>query len=118
MYGILNRVLLITVVLFSTQLAAAEKPVASEEAIKQKAQAKIAGLEKPLYNPFVERYVLDELKQLRIEMAEQKAFFIQQIVDREHKSVDRAVSYATDTVTYFFYLIAGATSIFVLVGWS
>jgi len=28
------------------------------------------------------------------------------------------MSYATDTVTYFFYLIAGATSILVMVGWN
>ncbi|HSG92292.1 MAG TPA: tetratricopeptide repeat protein, partial [Methylotenera sp.] len=30
----------------------------------------------------------------------------------------KAVSYSTNTVTYFFYLIAGATSILVLVGWT
>jgi tetratricopeptide (TPR) repeat protein len=42
---------------------------------------------------------------------------MQQILDREHKSIDRAVTYATDTITYFFYLIAAATSILVLVGW-
>ncbi len=78
----------------------------------------INALEKPLYSPFVERYVLDELKQLRIEQAHTKQELIQQIVDREHQSVDRAVAYATDTVTYFFYLIAAATSVLVLVGWT
>lgn len=78
----------------------------------------VASLEKPLYTPFIERYVLDELKQLRIDVAAQKNELIQQIVDREHSSVDRAVSYATDTVSYFFYLVAGATSILVIVGWS
>jgi tetratricopeptide (TPR) repeat protein len=75
-------------------------------------------LEKPLYSPFVERYVLDELKQLRTDQAKTKNELIQQIVDREHNSVDRAVAYATDTVTYFFYLIAAATSVLVLVGWT
>ncbi len=85
---------------------------------QQTAQAHVETLEEPLYNPFVERYVLDELKQLRVDLAKQKSELIQQIVDREHTSVDRAVTYATDTVTYFFYLIAGATSILVLVGWS
>ena len=73
---------------------------------------------KALYKPFIERYVLDELKSLRVEMATQKNELIQQIVDREHNSVDRAVTYATDTITYFFYLIAGATSLLVLAGWS
>ena len=75
-------------------------------------------LEQPLYSPFVERYVLDELKQLRIDQAKNKHELLQQILDREHNSVDRAVAYATDTVTYFFYLIAAATSVLVLVGWT
>lgn len=78
----------------------------------------VDNLEKPLYSPFVERYVLDELKQLRTDLGAQKAELLQQIVDRELSSVDRAVTYATDTITYFFYLIAGATSVLVLVGWS
>lgn len=81
-------------------------------------QNEVEQLNEPLYNPFVERYVLDELKQLRIEQAQTKNEILQQIFDREHQSVDRAVSYATDTVTYFFYLIAAATSVLVLVGWT
>ncbi|HBA32563.1 MAG TPA: hypothetical protein DCZ12_00340 [Gammaproteobacteria bacterium] len=85
-----------------------------EEAIEKT----VDELKAPLYSPFVERYVLDELKQLRSEQAQAKQELIQQIVDREHQSVDRAVTYATDTVTYFFYLIAAATSVLVLVGWS
>ena len=82
------------------------------------AEEVVEALDAPLYNPFVERYVLDELKQLRIEQAQTKHELIQQIVDREHSSIDRGVTYATDTITYFFYLIAGATSVLVLVGWT
>lgn len=78
----------------------------------------VESLEEPLYTPFVERYILDDLKQLRSEMAQNKHELLQQIVDREHNSVDRAVTYATDTVTYFFYLIAAASSVLVLVGWT
>lgn len=81
-------------------------------------QQTVDALEEPLYSPFIERYMLDELKQLRIDQEKTKQELIQQIVDREHKSVDRAVAYATDTVTYFFYLIAAATSVLVLVGWT
>lgn len=69
-------------------------------------------------SPFVELYVLDELKQLRTDMAEQKNDLIKQIVDREISSIDRGVSYATDTISYFFYLIAAVSSILVIVGWS
>ncbi len=98
--------------LFSTNIQAADTP---EQA---RAKTEVDALEKPLYNAFVERYVLDELKQLRIEQAAQKHELMQQILDREHHSVDRAVTYATDTVTYFFYLIAAASSVLVLVGWT
>lgn len=37
------------------------------------------------------------------------------MVDRELSVADKIMAYATDTVTDFFYLIAGATSI--LIGW-
>lgn len=75
-------------------------------------------LQDPLYSPFIERYVLDELKQLRIDMANVRVELIQQVVDREIESIDRGVNYATNTITYFFYLIAGVSSILVLVGWT
>ncbi len=81
-------------------------------------EAEVEQLEEPLYSPFIERYVLDELKSLRTDMASNRAELIQMMVDRELSAVDKAVSYATNTVTYFFYLIAAASSILVLVGWS
>lgn len=90
----------------------------ANEAIDQLNTDTVNDLEKPLYSPFIERYVLDELKQLRMEQAQTRQELIQQIVDRELNSVDRGVAYATDTITYFFYLIAAATSVLVLVGWT
>lgn len=93
-------------------------PLAADEINSSNPQDLIDKLDKPLYSPFVERYILDEIKQLRVDQAKTKQEMIQQIVDREHQSVDRAVAYATDTVTYFFYLIAAATSVLVLVGWT
>ena len=92
--------------------------VQSVSANEQTPEQAVGSLNEPLYSPFIERYVLDELKQLRTDMASQKHELTQQILDREHKSVDRAVAYATDTVTYFFYLIAAASSILVLIGWT
>ncbi|UZE95797.1 TPR end-of-group domain-containing protein [Alkalimarinus alittae] len=102
------RIIAAILLLWVSIVNAAEPPTAED----------IDKLEKPMYTPFVELYVLEELKRLRVDLADQKHEMIQQIVDREHSSVDRAVSYATDTVTYFFYLIAGASSIMVLVGWN
>ncbi len=85
---------------------------------EEKSQQKVAQLQQPLYTPFVERYVLDELKQLRIDMANQRIEITQQITDRQLDSVDKGVTYATNTITYFFYLIAGVSSILVVVGWT
>ena len=103
---------LVIIFLLPFQLLAAE--TSNEAQLNQTLEQ----LEKPLYTPFIERYVLDELKQLRTDMAAQRAELIQMSVDREYSAVDKAVTYATDTVTYFFYLIAAASSILVLVGWS
>ena len=93
-------------------------PIIAADNVDNQVSETIDRLERPLYNPFVERYVLDELRQLRIDQAKAKQEVIQQIVDREVASVDRGVEYATSTITYFFYLIAAATSLMVLVGWS
>lgn len=113
----MSRILIIGVSLFLlSALSFAENDTVEKK--QNAAKNTIEKLDKPLYSAFIERYVLDELKQLRIDQAETKNELIQQIVDREHKSVDRAVAYATDTVTYFFYLIAAATSVLVLVGWT
>jgi tetratricopeptide (TPR) repeat protein len=105
--------ILMMLVCLPLQLNAAEADVDRAEL-----ETQVETLDKPLYNPFIERYVLDELKQLRSEMAAQKVELIQQVVDRELSTVDRAITYSTDTVTYFFYLIAAASSVLVLVGWT
>ena len=78
----------------------------------------IETLDEPLYTPFIERYLLDEVKALRKEMQDTRAELIEKVVEKELSVADKTMSYATDTVTYFFYLIAGATSILVVIGWN
>lgn len=78
----------------------------------------VGELDKPLYTPFIERYVLDEIKQLRADMANQRVELTQQILDRDLMVSDRAMTYSTNTVTYFFYLIAAVSSVLVIVGWT
>ncbi len=78
----------------------------------------IGQLEEPLYNPFLERYMLDELKQLRIDMATLRVELTEKLVDRDLNIGDKAMGYAANTVTYFFYLIAAVSSILVIVGWT
>lgn len=91
---------------------------AAELAPAAKAQVTVEQLDKPLYSAFTERYILDELKQLRSDMAAQRVEFIQQITDRQIDAVDKSVSYATSTVSNFFYIIAAVSSVLVIVGWT
>ena len=105
---LLSHIFILIITSSGVRAEMADKPI----------DAALDTLQKPLFQPFMERYVLDELKQLRIDQARSKQEIIQQIVDREIASVDRGVEYATSTITYFFYLIAAATSLMVLVGWS
>ena len=96
------------------QREASALPAAGEEAMERG----VDSLQQPLFSPFIERYVLDELKQLRSEMAAQKVELLEKILDRDLMVSDKAMSYATNTVTYFFYLIAAVSSILVIVGWT
>src|SRR5690625_596179 len=76
--------------------------VDTSQRVHERAERAVENLEEPLYTPFIERYVLDELRSLRVDVANQRAELIQQMVDRELSSVDRGVAYATNTITYFF----------------
>jgi len=97
---------------------AQESPPASDQANKTVAENAADNLTEPLYTPFIERYFLDELKQLRVDMAAQRVELTEKILDRDLMVSDKAMSYATNTVTYFFYLIAAVSSILVIVGWT
>ncbi len=68
--------------------------------------------------PLVERYVLDELKALRQDQQDLERKLTIQITDRELKVADHSLSYATDTITYFFYVIAGVASLIALIGYQ
>ncbi|KPQ03111.1 tetratricopeptide repeat protein [Marinobacter sp. HL-58] len=96
--------------------AVAQEP--GEDLSAEDVQERIDSLEEPMYTPFVELYLLEESKALRKEMMNTRAELIEKVVDKELSVADKTMSYATDTVTYFFYLIAGATSILVMVGWN
>jgi len=82
------------------------------------AEQRIDQLEKPLYSAFTERYILGEVRNLRQELADTRVELTEKIVAKELTVADRALLYATDTVTYFFYLLAGASSLLVIIGWN
>ncbi|WP_051252942.1 TPR end-of-group domain-containing protein [Ferrimonas kyonanensis] len=106
--------LLVVVLLFSHPLLADPEAHISEQDVHNT----VNQLEKPLYSPFVERYLLDEVKSLRTELQAQRSEFISELNKKQMALASHSVTYATDTVTYFFYLVAGASSLLVLVGWT
>ena len=104
---------------FATTLQAQQQQLGPDkELTSEDVEESIKTLEKPMYTPFVELYLLDESKALRKEMQDTRAELIEKVVEKELSVADKSMSYATDTVTYFFYLIAGATSILVVIGWN
>ena len=66
----------------------------------------------------MERYIVDELKALRIENSQLKIEVERRITKAQIEQTDRAAQYMTDTIGNIFYLIAGATSILVFSGWN
>lgn len=74
-------------------------------------------LEKPLFKPFIERYILDDLKQLRQEQHALRAEVIDKVALAKLDAADRAIRYTADTTNNIFYIITAAASILVLLGW-
>lgn len=72
----------------------------------------------PVISQFRENWILGELRSLRHDMMKYRNDMNRIVTDRELEVADKAMGYAANTVTYFFYLIAGAATILALVGWS
>ncbi|MRI32923.1 hypothetical protein EOPP23_07990 [Endozoicomonas sp. OPT23] len=76
-----------------------------------------ADIDEPLYKPFIERYILDELKLLRQDLQFMRTEMTNKVAEARLEATDRAVRYTTDTVNNIFFIITGAASILVLLGW-
>jgi len=75
-------------------------------------------IKEPLYKPFIERYILDELKQLRQSQQAMKAEVTEKVSAAKLESSDRAIRYTADTTNNIFYIITAAASLLVLLGWK
>jgi len=95
---------LVIIFFFSSSLYASEKAPSE--------------LNQLLKKPLVERYILDELKDLRIENMKLRNEVERRISKNEVQQTDRAARYITDTIGNIFYLIAAATSILIFAGWN
>ncbi len=68
--------------------------------------------------PLVERYILDELKATRHDLQDLERRLTIEITDRELDVAEKSLSYAEQTVNFFFYVIAGVASLVALFGWK
>jgi len=75
-------------------------------------------INKPLYKPFIERYVLDELKQLRQDQSTLRVEVAEKVANAKLDSSDRVIRYTADTTNIIFYIITAAASILVFLGWK
>nr|WP_321268120.1 tetratricopeptide repeat protein [uncultured Sulfurimonas sp.] len=75
-------------------------------------------IQKKLYEPLIERYILDELKEIRVDHHRLRSDVEQRIARAEVAQTDRSARYITDTVGNIFYIIAAATSILIFAGWN
>lgn len=75
-------------------------------------------INKPLYKPFIERYVLDELKQLRQDQSNLRVEVTEKVANAKLDSSDRVIRYTADTTNIIFYIITAAASIIVFLGWN
>lgn len=75
-------------------------------------------LEKPLYTPFVENYILNEIRRLRDDNRELKVQMHEKMAKKEVEISNNVISYATSTINNMFYIIAAASSILVIIGWT
>lgn len=101
---------LLLFMLFFTSLFANETP--------KELDSKIQNLQKPLYTPFVENYILNELKLLRDENRNLKIQLHETLAKKEVEISSNVINYATSTINNMFYIIAAASSILVIIGWT
>jgi tetratricopeptide (TPR) repeat protein len=93
------------------------KQLDKQEADK-KVEKGINSLEKQLYHPFVENYILNEIKTLRDENRDLKIELHKTLAKKEVEISNNVINYATSTLNNMFYIIAAASSFLVLMGWN
>lgn len=85
---------------------------------QEKSDVDVEQLKKPLYRPFIERYILDELKQLRQDQLVLRVDVADKVANARLDASDRVIRYTADTTNIIFYIITAAASVLVFLGWK
>lgn len=79
---------------------------------------KVTAEERSNLPPLMERYLLDEIKSLRTDMQGMRTDLMREVVNRQLEAIDKAISYSSNTVTYFFYFVAAVGALLTMLGWQ
>ncbi|HEY9128487.1 MAG TPA: tetratricopeptide repeat protein [Sulfurovum sp.] len=82
------------------------------------AQKEIETLKEPMYKPLVERYMLDEVRSLRIEQQSLRAEMHEKVAQARLDVSDRAMNYMTSTVNNIFLILTAIASLVAILGWK
>jgi tetratricopeptide (TPR) repeat protein len=85
---------------------------------EQQQEHALAQVQKPMFQPLMERYILDELKAVRQDQQKLREDLTKQVTHAQLDTADRAITYTTDTINNVFFIITATASILVLVGWN
>lgn len=66
---------------------------------------------------FTERFILDKIVELRVDLETVHRELNEKIITREYEAVNKALSYSSNTISYFFYFITLAVGVLALFGW-
>ncbi|MBO9488887.1 tetratricopeptide repeat protein [Endozoicomonas sp. G2_1] len=116
---LLLSTLLVSTLAFSGFCTAQTGDSANQTAgTESQAKASELNIDKPLYKPFIERYILDELKQLRQDQQAMRAELTDKVTNARLDVSDRAIRYTADTTNNVFYIITTVATLLVLLGWK
>lgn len=112
----IGLMLLVSVAAFAQSAQSDFSQEADQQLVNQLAN-KIERLQQPLYTPFIERYLLDEVKTIRQQQIALESKLAEKLAAARLESSDRAIRYTADTVNNVFFIITAAASVLVLMGW-
>lgn len=111
-----NKIFLIvwTLLLSTVVVAENDKKVINTGVVNS---TEVQLLEKRLFEPFIERFILDEITKINKKQLQIEIDMVNTLAKNKLEVTDRSIKFATDTVNNIFYTIAIGTSLLLLFGW-
>ncbi|MFT7824225.1 MAG: tetratricopeptide repeat protein [Sulfurimonas sp.] len=86
--------------------------------VEAEAVNSIESLKEPMYKPFIERYLIDEVKNLRSEQQNLRVETNEKIAQARLDVSDRAMNYMANTVNIIFLILTAVASLIAIFGWK